>query len=176
MSRKKNRIFPIDVHLQHNPTRPFVLRGKLRDQRLGHYELIDGMTLHGLVTGDVVTCGIAEDGTRHLTGLESLRLGTLGTVSAVGQFCGDHMRPMLEQTAEDWAGTGCQEVDAVENGLISGFWPASIPREDAEMAVDRTAEEFNLTAFVAGLSERMLILQNSLDLADPTPWEEEPAA
>lgn len=176
MAKRKKCVHQVNVHLKGATREPFQLRARLTDPRQDHYEILKGSPILGLIAGDMVACEIGKDGSRHVSGLEALQVGTLGVVTAVGKFCGHHLMPMLEQTAEDWSKEGCREIDVVDNGLIAGFWPSPVPRADAEMAVRRSAEEHGLNSVVVGAIERKLLVTDSLDFAGPESRDDPTAA
>ncbi|AGF71367.1 hypothetical protein [Corynebacterium halotolerans] len=166
MTNKRNRTRTIVIQSAHGlEVGRFVhaRRRSRKDRTKETYELIDDALDLGLVSGDVVSCEVSGQGGRYMTGVESLRNGTLGTLSAAGSFCHQHLDEVLEQTIGDWKATGCEVVRPHDSGWLSGFWPASIPVADADMTVARSAAEFGLDGFISALPQRLGYIEFRVD-------------
>ncbi len=167
MVRKKNRHVELEAHLRNSAEDVFVLPARRHDKRRGHYELLKGAPIIGLTAGDMVSCRTTRDGSRHLCGLESLRQGTLGALSADRPFEDRQMTEMLTRAAEEWIDAGCREIDVFDNGVMAGFWPAAVPRAAVAAAVRRSGKELRLTSSTADVRTRMTIVRNLLDFEGP---------
>lgn len=131
------------------------------------HELLDDALDLGLVSGDVVSCLAGEQHGRYVVGIESLRNGTLGALATAGHFRPRRLAAMVEQTTGDWRATGCESVHADGSGLLSGFWPASVPAADVDLALARSAAEFGLDGFLSPLPDRLEVIGFRVDLSLP---------
>ena len=172
MSNERHRTCTREIIIRpaHGPERGRPVRARRRggkDRAAETHELLDDALDRGLVSGDVVSCLADEQHRRYLVGIESLRNGTLGALATAGHFCPRNLAAMVEQTTRDWRATGCESVHTDGSGLLSGFWPASVPTADVDLALARSAAEFGLDGFLTPLPDRLEVIEFRVDLSLP---------